>query len=233
MRKQKHLLLYLISYILWMNVAAQSNKPGVISGNVGADAAIHLVGLGKAGITAYPILATGGFITAFPLELNIGIFKPISVGVNYSPSRLIIGGVVGRFSTMGFNFNIYPINKNRFNMALSLTPSIIKFEPVSFYFDQDNNINLNFKGTGFRTRLLFNIYFSDNAGMYIGLGYSSYKIGIKDYKLLLSDQELEEQLNDLLSQDFKLNAIGLSGSIGVVFKLEFSKKDKDNVKKTD
>jgi len=222
----KYLFLVLCFGILTQS-KSQSNDFGIISGNIGANIGINAIALEKTGVTAYPIIDEDvtAIMTNFPIELNFGLFKPISIGANFSPSRwsLIEGDIVsGQFSSWGLNVNLYPINKNRFNMQLSLTPSLLTFKTFSLEYDQNNKINIDLKGTAFKTRLLFNIYFSDNAGMYLNIGYSLYRIGINKYNLLLQDPDLETEINDLVNQGFNLILPGVQAGIGVVFKLNSS-----------
>lgn len=209
---------------------AQSNRFGVISGNIGANIGINAIALEKTGVSAYALEEGVGMFTHFPIELNFGLLKPISLGVNFSPSRWVLVGedegiVSGKFTSYGVNINLYPINTNRFNMQLSLTPSLLSFEEFSLAYNSSNQLNIDFTGTAFKARLLFNIYFSDHAGMYFDLGYSSYKIGIDNYSLKISDPELEAEIKTMADQGFNLRLPGLQAGIGVVFKIDTKKQE--------
>lgn len=224
--KKELLLLFL--FICSTFIKAQSNKFGIINGNVSVDFAMHYTSLEKSGITAYPLTVAGPAVRSFPVEVNFGLVKPLSAGLNYSYCRWVTGrGISGKFSQVGININLYIANAKRFNMQLALTPSIVKFKPVDFVYDQNNYLSLQLKGTSFKTRLLFNFYFSDYAGMNFGIGYSSYQIGIKNYAVKVSDPELEKELNNIASQNFKLTISGVSVCIGVIIKVDlFPKKKK-------
>ena len=208
---------------MFIQSKSQSNSFGTISGNVGANIGINAIALEKTGVTAYALEEGAALMTHFPIEVNFGLLKPISVGLNVAPSRwsLIDEGIIsGKFTSWGININLYPINRNRFNMQLSLTPSLLTFKPFSLDYDQNNKVYVDLKGTAFKARLLFNIYFSDNAGMYFDLGFSSYKIGINSYSLLLDDPDLEADIKNLVNQGFNLRLPGVQAGIGVVFKLK-------------
>ncbi|TAL56953.1 MAG: hypothetical protein EPN85_14700, partial [Bacteroidetes bacterium] len=115
--------LYLAENVIFTQSKSQSNDFGIISGNVGANFGINAIALEKTGVTAYAVADVAAIMTHFPIELNFGLFKPLSIGANFSPSRwhLIDEGIIsGKFASWGLNINLYPINKNRFNMQLSL-----------------------------------------------------------------------------------------------------------------
>ena len=55
--------------------------------------------------------------------------------------------------------------------------------------------------------------------MYFNIGYSSYKIGIKNYNVLLEDKDLEAEIKNLIDQNFNLRLPGIQTGVGIVFKL--------------
>lgn len=215
----------LLSFIIATQIVAQSNGLGVISGGIGANIGAHAISLEKAGIsiTPYGELETGIISTNYPMELNIGIAKPLSVGFNYTPSRLYLAEDGDGFSAIktksfGVNFNVYMINRNRFNMQFSLTPGILKFDPFELRYDL-NYVKLDLEGKSLAARLMFNIYLSKNAGLYLNLGYSSYQINVKQFVLHLEDPQFEAELNTILANDLSFRLPGLQAGLGVVFKL--------------
>ncbi|MBN8703552.1 MAG: hypothetical protein J0M08_10835 [Bacteroidetes bacterium] len=221
---KKHILFWVLA-LTFSAINAQSNKLGTVSGNIGANAGINAAQLGKAGISSYTLSDASIFTSNFPIELNLGIAKPLSIGANYTPSNWSIigesGNVSGKFAALGANINLYIINRNRFNMQLSLTPSYLLFKPIDFSFNQNSNtIKANLSGVDYKARLLFNIYFTNHFGMYFNIGYNTYKISISDYNLLLQDPNLEQELKDLISENFKSSLPGFQGGAGIVFKFK-------------
>ncbi len=210
---------------------AQTNSIGTITGGAGV-----YIGTGVPTISLFPNSAISGEIpvgiatinTYKPFELNIGIAKPISLGLQYTPTSFnVVAGpslVRAKSKTLGVNINLYLINANRFSMEASLTPNKIWFNPLDLGFIGES-LKVKVGGTGFKSRLKLNFLLAKNAGFYISLGYDIHRIRLKEFSVSNEDSEIEEDLNYILNNNIALNIRGISAGVGLVFKID-TKKEK-------
>lgn len=208
---------------------SQSNEFGVISASIGANYGFGIASLNIGDDVSFSSVGeTVSFNACYPIELNVGILKPLGLGVQYSPTTFLFatgdGALKLKVKSIAANINLYPVNKDRFNMELSLSPGKLLFNEVNLN-RLEPGLKAEFKGSIFKTRLKFNFYFSDDIGMYGQVGYDSYKAKLIDYSLEENDEELEMELDELIDEGLFLGLGGLN--IGMGFNVKFAAFSRD------
>jgi len=213
-------------FLLSKQSMGQGNSFGTIHGSIGVSAGVvtPVTILHENGMS-YTVLAGIGvplLTSSTPMELNFGLADPLSIGINYRPMKFRYGAVISmEAKSIGFNFNLYLINRKKFSMEMSLTPQKLIFKPVNIDI-LDNHIDFRLKGSGFSAMTKFNIYFSKNAGIYFGFGYDSYKIGLESFRVDSENTDVENELTNALGSNLRIKTPGIRFSVGIAIKLSKS-----------
>lgn len=198
----------------------KSNDFGVLSANLGARGGLGVATLGISGGNYSLVTASEAaiFTSNFPIDVNFGLLKPISVGLNFTPTNYSVigeGGVLtAKNNSLGLNINFYIVNTPRFNMQLALTPYTVLTNNIELNY-HPYSFNAKIKGSGFMGRLLFNIFFSENIGMYFGLGYHRSSYQLKSFNMQIANDDLEFELNEIFKNDISLRVPSFGLSIGI------------------
>ena len=221
--KKSVLISTLLLTLIYNKVNSQNNNTGVISGGAGVNIGATVPFLEVAGIsgTYLGAFALTSVTTSFPIEANIGIAKPLSVGINYTPTNFTFpqaGVLTAKSKSLGVNFNLYPINAKRFTMQLAITPSKLWFNKFDISY-KEHYFKAQLGGTSLNTRLIFNIFLSKNAGLYFNLGYQVHKMTLQNFESSFTSDDFEEDLTNVVKNNVGVNMNGVHAGIGVCFKL--------------
>lgn len=162
-------------------LVAQSNQGGVVQLGLSLTGGAYSTEYEQTffGLTVKETDGAASF--SVPLEVNVGIMEPLSIGIYLQPGFYLDSSAErsNSFFIAGLTPRFYAVNKDRFNywlgLEFGLSSLIIKENE-----GETNEIQYTFAGGHFRLATGINAYLTDRFGLQAGLKYAAYSMPLRD-----------------------------------------------------
>lgn len=213
---KRSVLLVLGIASLSMRSSAQSNEGGTVHIGLGWSLGIHSTNYEQeytvGGVIVRDEDADAAITRTFPIDIQIGVAKPLSLGLYGEFGRYLDSSDTrsNRILIVGFAPRVYIINKEKFNWMIGPEIGIsgLQIEDVEF-----NNKKFTDSYAGLHVRLATGIsfYFVKNFGLQFQTRYAYHNMQWRD-------RDPENTLFDTLDYEGVLTTSGIQLSLGATVK---------------
>lgn len=214
MKRYAVVLIAITSFVA--RTSAQSNKGGTVHIGLGFSLGLHATRYEEEWLETSQQRqreTTDGAITrTFPIDLQIGLAKPISLGIYGEFGRYLDSSDTrsNRVLLVGFAPRVYIINKDKFNWMIGPEIGIsgLQIEDVEF---ANKKFTDSYAGLHVRLATGISFYFTKNLGLQFQTRYVYHNMQWRD-------RDPENTLFDTLDYEGVLTTSGIQLSLGVTVK---------------